>query len=71
MDKNLDGKVTWDEYWAWVQVFYLKKGWKIETIKGYKNAFKRGFNLVAGKKGYMTFAEFMKALRKKYGIKKK
>ena len=35
----------------------------------YKPAIKGVFNQVAGEKGYMTYADWLKQLKKKYGIK--
>ena len=69
MDLNLDGKVYWDEYWQWAQPHFIKKGWDPEQVKKYKPLFKKKFEEVAGDDGFMTYADFLEAIKEKYGIK--
>ena len=69
MDRDLDGKVDFEEYWKWARPHFIRKGWKPDRIDKFKVIFKKSFNRVAGKKGYMTFKDFSEELKRKYGIK--
>ena len=59
MDEDLDGKVYWEEYWAWAKLQYGKKGWSDDKIQQYESSFKNGFNKVAGADGYITYADVL------------
>ena len=66
MDANKDGRVTWTEYWTWVEKYLKRRDYLTKTIQAYKGRIQNTFKMLAGADNVLTWPELQAYIKKQY-----
>ena len=68
MDKNNDGKVTFEEYWNYFKKEMISEE-RLEDIEFVEDEYKKLFEGLSAGKGYVTLEDMLKTLERDWDLK--